>query len=186
MIGYEWTAIGGFNLHRNVIFRDGSQIANRTVPFSQFDSQNPEDLWRALAAFEKETGGDVLAIPHNGNLSNGRMFSVETFDGKPLTRQIAELRRQYEPLIEITQIKGDGETHPFLSPNDEFANYERWDKANLDGTEMKTKGMLQFEYARSALKLGLRLESQLGVNPLQIRLRGRVRRAYRAGGRRGE
>ncbi len=85
LIGYEWTAIGGYNLHRNVIFRGDASVANRTVPFSQFDSKNPEVLWKHLADFEKETGAEVLAIPHNGNLSNGRMFTVETFDGKPLT-----------------------------------------------------------------------------------------------------
>ena len=128
LIGFEWTAIGGFNLHRNVIFRGDATVANRTLPFSQYDSKNPEKLWEYLAAFEKETGGEVLAIPHNGNLSNGRMFTVETFDGKPLTRELAAMRAQYEPLIEATQIKGDGEAHPFLSPNDEFADYEKWDQ----------------------------------------------------------
>ena len=81
IIGYEWTAIGGDNLHRNVLFRGNASVANRTLPFSQFDSKNPEKLWEHLAAFEQETGTEVLAIPHNGNLSNGRMFTVETFDG---------------------------------------------------------------------------------------------------------
>jgi hypothetical protein len=172
LIGYEWTAIGGYNLHRNVIFRGNSSIANLTVPFSQFDSQNPEDLWRALAAFEEKTGGEVLAIPHNGNLSNGRMFTVETFDGKPLTREIAELRARYEPLVEVTQIKGDGEAHPLLSPNDEFADYETWDRSNLDGTELKQDDMFQWEYARAALKTGLLLERQLGVNPFKFGMVG--------------
>ena len=137
LIGYEYTTRGGYNLHRNVIFRGNASIANQTIPFSQFDSQNPEDLWRSLAAFEQDTGAEVLAIPHNGNLSNGRMFSIETNDGKPLTREIAELRARMEPLVEVTQIKGDGEAHPMLSPNDEFADYETWDKSNLNGTEAK-------------------------------------------------
>ena len=172
LIGYEWTAIGGDNLHRNVIFRGDSGVANRTVPFSQFDSKNPEDLWRHLAAFEKETGTDVLAIPHNGNLSNGRMFTVETFAGKPLTKELAAMRAQYEPLVEATQIKGDGEAHPMLSPNDEFADYETWDKSNLNGTEAKTPDMLQWEYAREALKTGLRLEKELGVNPFKFGMIG--------------
>jgi hypothetical protein len=96
VIGYEWTARGGFNLHRNVLFRGNAAVANQTVPYSQFDSQNPEDLWRTLASFEDRTGADVLTIPHNGNLSNGRMFSVETNDGKPLTREIAELGARLE------------------------------------------------------------------------------------------
>jgi hypothetical protein len=172
LIGFEWTAIGGNNLHRNVIFRGDASIANRTLPFSQFDSKNPEKLWEYLAAFEKETGGEVLAIPHNGNLSNGRMFTVETFDGKPLTKELAATRIKYEPLIEATQIKGDGEAHPLLSPNDEFADYEKWDKSNLNGTEAKVPEMLQWEYAREALKTGLELERKLGVNPYKFGMVG--------------
>jgi hypothetical protein len=168
IIGYEYTTRGGFNLHRNVLFRGDAAMANRMLPFSQFDSQNPEDLWKALDAFEKQTGADVLAIPHNGNLSNGLMFSVETNDGKPLTQEIATLRANLEPLVEVTQIKGDGEAHPFLSPNDEFADYETWDRSNLDGTEVKKMEMLQYEYARSALKIGLQLEKNLGVNPFKF------------------
>ena len=168
LIGYEWTAIGGFNLHRNVIFRGDASQANRTVPFSQYDSKNPEDLWRALAAFEDEAGADVLSIPHNGNLSNGRMFKVDTFAGEPLTKEIAELRARMEPLVETTQIKGDSEAHPFLSPDDEFADYETWDRSNLNGTELKEKEMLRWEYSREALKTGLMLESSLGVNPYKF------------------
>jgi len=167
LIGYEWTAIGGFNLHR----KDAS-VANRTVPFSQFDSQNPEDLWRELERFQNETGAELLAIPHNGNLSNGRMFSVEAFDGQPLTKEIAELRARLEPLVEVTQIKGDSEAHPFLSPNDEFADYETWDRANLDGTEVKTNDMFQYEYAREALKTGLMLEDRFGINPFKFGMIG--------------
>jgi hypothetical protein len=168
IIGYEYTTRGGFNLHRNVLFRGDASVANRTVPFSQFDSQNPEDLWTALDDFKKETGAEVLAIPHNGNLSNGLMFSVETNAGDPLTKELAELRAEIEPIVEVTQIKGDGEAHSFLSPEDEFADYETWDKSNLDGTEVKQQEMLQFEYARSALKIGLQLEKTLGVNPYKF------------------
>ena len=168
IIGYEYTTRGGFNLHRNVLFRGDASMANQTLPFSQFDSQNPEDLWKALKKYEKQTGADVLAIPHNGNLSNGLMFSVETNAGKPLTKELAALRARMEPLVEVTQIKGDSEAHPFLSPNDEFADYETWDDANLDGTEVKEKEMLQYEYARSALKIGLMLEKKLGVNPFKF------------------
>jgi len=172
LIGYEYTTRGGFNLHRNVIFRGGASVANRTIPFSQFDSQNPEDLWKALAKFQDATGTEVITIPHNGNLSNGRMFSVLTNDGNPLTRELAELRARMEPLVEVTQIKGDGEAHPFLSPNDEFADYETWDRANLDGSELKTKEMLKYEYARSALKVGLQLEKKLGINPFKFGMIG--------------
>ncbi len=172
LIGFEWTAIGGNNLHRNVVFRGDASVANRTLPYSQYNSKNPENLWKHLAAFEKETGAEVLAIPHNGNLSNGRMFTVETFDGKPLSKDLASLRARFEPLIEATQIKGDSESHPFLSPNDEFAGYEVWDRSNLNGTELKTKDMLQWEYTRSALKTGLQLERKLGVNPYKFGLVG--------------
>jgi hypothetical protein len=172
IIGWEYTTMGGNNLHRNVLFRGDSSVANRTVPFSQYDSKNPEDLWKFLAEFEKQTGAEVLAIPHNGNLSNGRMFSVETFDGKPYTKELATLRARFEKVIEVTQIKGDGEAHPFLSPNDEFADYEKWDKSNLNGTEAKKPEMLQYEYAREALKNGLVLERKLGVNPFKFGMVG--------------
>jgi hypothetical protein len=172
IIGFEYTTMGGNNLHRNVLFRGDSSVANQTLPYSQFDSQNPEDLWAYLADLEKRTGGEVLAIPHNGNLSNGRMFSVETFDGKPYTKELATLRARFEPIIEATQIKGDSEAHPALSPNDEFADYEKWDKANLNGTEVKKPGMFQYEYSREALKTGLLLERKLGVNPFKFGMIG--------------
>jgi len=172
LIGYEWTAMGGFNLHRNVVFRGDGELARKTTPYSQFDSQNPEDLWRALEAFSAETGAQVLAIPHNGNLSNGRMFSVKNFDGSPLNKELAELRARMEPIIETTQIKGDSESHPFLSPNDEFAGYETWDAANLNGTELKEQSMLQYEYSREALKTGLKLKQSLGVNPYRFGMVG--------------
>jgi hypothetical protein len=172
IIGFEWTAIGGYNLHRNVLFRGDASVANQTLPFSQFDSKNPEDLWTWMQAFEEQTGSDLLAIPHNGNLSNGRMFSVESFDGEPLTAELAARRIAFEPLIEVTQIKGDGESHPFLSPTDEFAGYEIWDRSNLNGTEPKTPDMLKYEYAREALKTGLKLERELGVNPYKFGMVG--------------
>jgi hypothetical protein len=172
LIGYEYTTMGGNNLHRNVIFRGDASVANQTRPFSQYDSQNPEDLWRALSDFEQRTGAQLLAIPHNGNLSNGRMFSLETFGGRPYSRELAELRASLEPIYEVTQIKGDGEAHPMLSPTDEFANYEIWDRSNLNGTEAKTPDMLQYEYARQALRNGLMLEESLGVNPFKFGMVG--------------
>jgi hypothetical protein len=176
-IGFEWTSnTSGNNLHRNVIFRDNGARARLVEPFTTMKplgSDNPRDLWKWMAAYEEKTGGDVLAIAHNGNLSNGRMFPViEPGTGKRVDREYAATRARWERLYEATQTKGDGETHPFLSPNDEFANFERWDKANLDGTEVKTKEMLEFEYARSALKLGLKLEAELGVNPYKLGMIG--------------
>ena len=176
-IGYEWTSnTGGNNLHRNVIFRDGSARASLVEPFTvvrPLGSDNPRDLWKWMEAYESKTGGSVLAIAHNGNLSNGRMFPIiESFTGKPIDREYAETRAQWERLYEATQIKCDGETHPYLSPNDEFANFERWDKGNLDLSELKKPEMLEYEYARSALKLGLKLESELGVNPYKFGMIG--------------
>ena len=176
MIGYEWTSnTGGNNLHRNVIFRDGADKASQVVPFTVLPpgSDNPRDLWKWLQKYEDKTGGEVLAIAHNGNLSNGIMFPiVESFTGKEIDREYAEQRARWEVLYETTQIKGDGETHPFLSPNDEFANFERWDKGNLDLTVAKKPEMLEFEYTRSALKNGLKLEAKLGVNPYKFGLVG--------------
>ena len=168
-IGYEWTsnAGGGDNLHRNVIYRDGKALADQVVPMTTFDSENPEDMWKWLDAYEKKTGGSLLAIPHNGNLSNGKMFALQTFLGSPLTRHWAGARARWEPMYEITQIKGDGETQPTLSPNDEFAGFEKWDQANLAGVPKKP-GMLEREYARQALKEGLRLEQELGENPFKF------------------
>jgi len=173
LIGYEWTSlIRGNNLHRVLIFRGDKSRADQILPFTFADSPDPERLWEFMAAYERDTGDFVLAIPHNGNLSNGMMFALSTIEGAPLTRAYAETRARWEPVYEITQIKGDGEAHPFLSPNDEFAGYELWDRGNLDMSERKTQEMLQYEYAREALKNGLRLEAELGVNPFKLGLLG--------------
>jgi len=176
-IGYEWTSnTGGNNLHRNVIFRDNGEKASRVEPYTTqkpLGSDNPRDLWKWMAAYEEKTGGELLAIAHNGNLSNGRMFPIiEPGTGKKIDREYAEIRAKWERLYEATQIKGDGETLPLLSPNDEFANFERWDKGNLDLSELKKPEMLEFEYARSALKNGLKLEQELGVNPYKFGMVG--------------
>jgi hypothetical protein len=173
-IGYEWTSnTGGNNLHRNVVFRDNGDKATQVEPYTTLKplgSDNPADLWKWMAAYEQKTGGNVLAIAHNGNLSNGLMFpTIETF-GKKVDREYAETRMKWERLYEVTQTKGTGEAHPYLSPNDEFADFEIWDKANLDGSVPKKKEMLEFEYARSAYKNGLKLEQLLGVNPYKFGL----------------
>ena len=171
-IGYEWTSNNtGNNLHRNVIYRDGKAKADQAVPFTTAESENPEDLWKWMQAYEEKSGGSVLAIPHNGNLSNGLMFKLETFKGTPLTKEWATARANWEPLYETTQIKGDGESHPSLSPSDEFAAYETWDKGNLMLLPKKP-GMLQYEYTREALKNGLKIEQQFGVNPFKFGLVG--------------
>jgi hypothetical protein len=176
-IGYEWTSnTAGNNLHRNVVFRDSGAKASQVVPFttlSPLGSDNPRELWTWMQEYESKTGGNVLAIAHNGNLSNGRMFPIiESFTGKPVDKVYVQQRAKWEPLYEVTQTKGTGEAHPALSPNDELANFELWDFGNLDASVAKTPDMLEFEYARSALKNGLKLESQLGTNPYKFGMIG--------------
>ncbi len=176
-IGFEWTSnTGGNNLHRNIVFRDNATRASLVEPYTTMaplGSDDPRDLWKWMDGYEAKTGGQVLAIAHNGNLSNGIMFPlIEPGTGKPIDREYAEIRADRERIYETTQIKGDGEAHPFLSPNDEFADFGTWDKGNLDGSVAKTPEMLQYEYARSALKFGLQVETELGVNPYKFGLIG--------------
>src|SRR5262245_23945344 len=173
IIGFEWTSgPNGNNLHRNVLFRDGKDKADQIIPISYYDSGDPEDLWKWMSAYEQKTGGKLLAIPHNGNLSNGLMFDDVTLTTKkPLDRDYAERRQRWEPVYETTQPKGDGETHPMLAPNDEFANFERWDRGSF-GPQLKTPDMLPREYTREALKRGLGYEQTLGVNPFKFGLVG--------------
>ncbi len=176
-IGFEWTSnTGGNNLHRNVVFRDGGDRARQVEPYTTIaplGSDDPRDLWRWMAGYEEKTGGRVLAIAHNGNLSNGRMFPlIEPATGRPLDREYAETRALWEPLYEVTQTKGTSEAHPFLSPNDEFADFEIWDKGNLDLSVLKDESMLEFEYARAAFKNGLLSRRTLGTNPYAFGLVG--------------
>jgi len=177
-IAFEWTSlVSGNNLHRNVIFRDGPERAGRIVPYSTtppIGSRDPKDLWVWLENYEATTGGDVTAIPHNGNLSNGMMFAMQDdfADGAPYDAAYAEARAKWERLYESNQIKGDGETHPFLSPEDEFADFETWDYGNLDASVKKTEAMLAAEYVRSGLLRGLQLQDQLGTNPFKFGLVG--------------
>jgi hypothetical protein len=177
LIGFEWTSVPkGFNLHRNVILRDDGNRARQVIPLTTLPplgTQDPLDLYQWLADYETKTGGQALSIAHNGNLSNGWMFPmVETYAGGKVDKNYVKLRAKWEPLYEVTQIKGDGETHPALSPTDEFADYETWDTGNLDLTELKKPDMLQREYAREALKIGLALEEKLGTNPYKFGMVG--------------
>jgi hypothetical protein len=172
LIGFEWTLTpNGNNLHRNVMFRDGKEKADQIAPLSAYDTQDPERLWDWMEAYEQKTGGRVMAIPHNGNLSNGLMFDDVTLTGRPLDRAYAERRMRREPVYEMTQIKGDGEAHPLLSPNDEFAGFETWDNGSF-GPEPKTPAMLPREYAREALKRGLAFEATIGANPFKFGMIG--------------
>jgi hypothetical protein len=171
--GYEYSpAPDGDNLHRVVIFRDGPDRVKQVLPFSAFDSIDPEGLWAFMAGYEEKTGGQILAIPHNPNISNGAMLA-ETVNGRRMTRDYAERRARWEPLLEVTQAKGDSEAHPFLSPEDEFADYETWDFGNAATPIVpKQDSMLQYEYARSALRLGIQLEDKLGANPFKFGMIG--------------
>ncbi|MBT8065512.1 MAG: DUF3604 domain-containing protein, partial [Gammaproteobacteria bacterium] len=175
IIGYEWTSTeGGNNLHRNVLYRDDGDVARQMVPYTTAESFNPEDLWRWMARYEEKTGGQVLTLAHNGNMSNGIMFPVETNPdtGKRLGADYMKARIRWEPLYEVTQIKGDGEAHPYLSPDDEFADFETLALGNLNLTVVKTDDMLKYEYAREALKNGLKLAEKHGVNPYQFGMVG--------------
>jgi len=170
--GFEWTSTPDLrNMHRNVIFRDGKNEAMQVIPYSNFDSVDPEDLWDYMKMYETKTGGRAFAIPHGGNLSQGLMFAIETMSGKPLDRAYAERRMRWEPIYEATQIKGDGEVHPSLSPNDEFADYYQWDRGDF-GLNAKEPEMLPHEYARSALKIGLEQQAKLGANPFKFGMIG--------------
>lgn len=172
-IGYEWTSlIAGNNLHRVVIYRDNADKTLNEIPYTNMDSSDPENLWKVLENYQKSTGGQVLAIPHNGNLSNGIMFAETKVNGEPFDESYVKERIKWEPLYEVTQIKGDGEAHPFLSPNDEFADFENWDYGNLDLSAAKTEDMLKGEYAREALKEGLKYKNELGTNPYKFGLIG--------------
>jgi hypothetical protein len=178
LFGFEWTSlVEGNNLHRVVLMRDGAEVAKQVEPYTTtppVGSPDPRDLWDWMQRWESTTGGQMLAIPHNGNLSNGWMFPlVDNFqDGRPLDAAYAARRQQWEPLVEVTQHKGDGESHPALSTDDEFADFETWDVGNLDVSEAKTPEMLPGEYARPALKRGLELGRSLGTNPYKFGMIG--------------
>ena len=172
MIGYEWTSVpGGNNLHRNILFRDNKDKADQILPFSAWQSEDPEKLWEWMGKYEERTGGKLLAIPHNGNLSNGRMFELVDFAGNPLSKDYAERRARWEVLQEVMQTKGASETHPTLSPNDEFANFgiAGWEYGNLTLEDKpETPEMRPYMYLRGGLLQGLMQEQKLGVNPFKF------------------
>jgi len=163
-IGWEWSSMpNGANLHRIVLTPDGGDKASQFLPYSQFESDDPEELWSWLDQTERATGTRFLAIPHNPNISDGRMFPLVTESGGPITAEYARARQRWEPITEVTQIKGDSETYPTLSPNDPWADFERWTHIlTPDGRQaIPSDG----DYARSALKRGLVLSDTLGINP---------------------
>lgn len=174
-MGFEYTLMpGGDNLHRVVMFRDGKKEADKVLPFSSLTGTSAAMLWDYMDNYEKKTGGKALAIPHNSNVSNGLMFELTGPDGGPMTADYARRRAAREPLVEVTQIKGDSESHPFLSPNDEFAGYgdAGWELGNLSMEASKTNAMFAGEYVREALKRGLAIEARTGVNPYKFGMIG--------------
>ena len=173
LMGYEWSsAPEDNNLHRVVVFRDNAEKVSKHIPFSALDGDKPEMLWEELKKYEQSTGGRVLAIPHNPNVSGGKMFETVMSNGLPIDHHYAETRAHFERVVEVTQVKGDSETHPFLSPDDEFADFERWDRSNIGMREKHQDSWFKGEYVRAALKMGLQLEEEIGVNPYQLGMIG--------------
>ena len=176
-IGFEWTSVPqGINLHRNVILRDNAEMALKIQPPTTqppLGSTDPKSLYQWLERYEGEFGGQAFAFAHNGNLSNGWMFPTQgTYHDGVVDEEYVTQRAKWEPHYEITQIKGDGEAHPYLSPEDEFADYETWEVGNLDISQLKTPEMYKGEYAREALKQGLVLEARFGTNPYKFGVGG--------------
>ena len=176
-IGWEWTSFpNAANLHRVVFMADGADKADQILPYSALDSSDPEDLWNWLETTTNETGASLIAIPHNGNVSNGLMFSSNNYVGAPIEAPYARTRARWEPVYEVTQIKGDSETHPLQSPNDEFADFETYshllDAAGAAAGNEIEEVVKEGDYARRALRNGLAIEEQIGVNPFKIGLIG--------------
>lgn len=171
LAGFEYTLMpDGNNLHRVVMFRDGFERTSTVIPFPGVGDGQVDQLWDYMDAYEKATGGKVLAIPHNSNVSNGLMFELTMPDGGPITAEYARRRAKHEPVVEATQIKGDSESHPFLSPNDEFASFGDlgWELGNLPLTRDKNDSMFAGEYLREALKRGLSIEQRTGPTPMPL------------------
>jgi hypothetical protein len=166
-IGWEWTSTpDGNNLHRVVFMRDGAEKAAELLPFSSFDSPKPEDLWQWLQETSERLQTDFVAIPHNSNVSGGLMFDEVDSEGRPITAEYARTRMRWEPVAEITQIKGDSETHPLLSPNDEFADFERFEHMlKVGGAKAE---VAEGDYLRSALLRGMQIEGKVGANPYKV------------------
>jgi hypothetical protein len=171
LIGWEWSSQpGGGNIHRVVFTPQGADVARQFLPFSALESQDPEQLWRWLGETSKRTGAQFVAIPHNANVSSGQMFPLQRANGQPVDAAYSAVRAEWEPVLEVTQIKGDSETHPMLSPNDEFADFESYNFVMT--VERRTPDPTEADYARSGLKRGLALEAQLGANPYKFGLIG--------------
>ncbi|MEE8294816.1 MAG: DUF3604 domain-containing protein, partial [Sphingomonadales bacterium] len=151
-IGWEWSSIpNGANLHRIIFMPEGKSVADQFLPYTLFDSSKPEDFWDWLTETSEATGASFVAIPHNSNISKGLMFPTADSEGRPIDAQYARTRMRWEPVVEIAQIKGDSETHPALSPNDEFADFETYEHIIGSGEFAGTAEADAGDYIRSAL-----------------------------------
>ena len=167
LLGWEWSSLPtGANLHRIVVTPDGGDKASQYIPFGSDQSQYPEDLWQWLADTGERTNSRFISIPHNSNISKGYMFAETTVKGQPITADYARTRMQWEPITEVTQIKGDSETHAKFSPDDEFADFETYDYY-IQTTKNNTQ-VSSGDYVRPALKRGLAIEKKIGVNPYKF------------------
>jgi hypothetical protein len=167
LLGWEWSSLPtGANLHRIVVTPDGGDKASQYIPFGSDQSQYPEDLWQWFADTGKRTNSRFISIPHNSNISKGYMFAETTVKGQPITADYARTRMKWEPITEITQIKGDSETHAKFSPDDEFADFETYDYY-IQTTKNNTQ-VSSGDYVRPALKRGLAIEKKIGVNPYKF------------------
>ena len=170
-IGWEWSAeLSGHNLHRVVFMNEGAEQARQLVPFSALDGPRPEELWSWLEETSSRVGTDFIAIPHSPNLSGGLMYPAVDSEGLPITSAYAQTRMRWEPLAEVTQIKGDSETHPTLSPDDEFADFETYPRKSEQGGAQAE--VSDGAYARTALLRGLQLSQSVGANPFQFAMIG--------------
>ena len=173
LVGWEWSqTASGANLHRIVLSDMDGSAAAQIDPIGSDDAPYPEDLWDSLAAVSQQTGADFVSIPHNSNLSKGYMFSKTTLKGEAIDAQYASKRIEWEPLVEATQIKGDSETHPELAPEDEFADFERFDFYLQAFPQAQGYKAQQGDTVRSALKSGLELQDSIGVNPFKFGMIG--------------
>ncbi len=171
LIGWEWSSIpNGANLHRVVMTSADGETARKFMPYGSDQSAYPEDLWAWLEATSQETGASFVAIPHNPNISKGYMWSETFLDGTPYTAESARTRARWEPVAEVTQYKGDSESHPALSPDDEFADFEEY-PFYIQQNEMTYQAQIG-DYARSALRRGLEIEARVGVNPFKFGMIG--------------
>jgi hypothetical protein len=173
LVGWEWSqTASGANLHRIVVSDADGETASTFDPVGSDDAPYPEQLWDQLEELSERTGANFVAIPHNSNLSKGYMFARTTLRGEPIAADYAVKRARWEPVAEVTQIKGDSETHPDLAPGDEFADFERFNFYLQAFPQASGYKIQKGDTLRSGLKTGLELENDIGVNPFKLGMIG--------------